>query len=473
MCLVRSELVSVPDDLRVVLEQCLSEDATPDNLEIYLPNVRKIITNLLQGLREKQTIYRKIMTDHRRQAEGHERTESRSSRSRREMGHRPDSSRTSNGEDGTQRDSVRRSGHTSTRRRDITSQSSQGSVPPTANNEEQPQQFIGGFAPTILEEQNMGTPPPEAQPPLPPSATDSISSQHRRQPSTTASVLERSLPPPPEPPQPEPTPAETAPPPVNSPVPASVKRYSLVDKPVTTPPLPVVIEPSPSSPDIPAEQTSESSSQPSESTPIENVPAVADSLAALKKSDVLERRASKRFSTYNISKITNSGVKGSLRGHPNRRSLAASNALTPGELAVLTEVDDEENAAQETRRRSRSASRPTTPAVPPLPTTPSRTPEPKVAADAPSKPTPSAPPGKVPVFLQLGREVKKVSIEPGLSFAGLRMLFVDKFAYNPGLENFPAIYIRDPSSGVQYELEDVDEVKEKCLLSLNIEREPI
>ena len=50
------------------------------------------------------------------------------------------------------------------------------------------------------------------------------------------------------------------------------------------------------------------------------------------------------------------------------------------------------------------------------------------------------------------------------------MLFVDKFAYNPGQGNFPAIYIRDPSSGVQYELEELEEVKSGCLLSLNIER---
>jgi hypothetical protein len=64
-----------------------------------------------------------------------------------------------------------------------------------------------------------------------------------------------------------------------------------------------------------------------------------------------------------------------------------------------------------------------------------------------------------------------VAIEPPLSFATLRVLFVDKFSYNPGQENFPAIYIRDPSSGVQYELEDVEEVTDKCLLSLNIEGE--
>jgi hypothetical protein len=73
--------------------------------------------------------------------------------------------------------------------------------------------------------------------------------------------------------------------------------------------------------------------------------------------------------------------------------------------------------------------------------------------------------------LQVGREIKKVKMEPGLTFSSLRMLFVDRFAYNPGQEDFPAIYIRDPSSGVQYELEDPDEVNDKCLLSLNIERE--
>jgi len=52
--------MSVPDDLRNVLEQCLAEDATPENLELYLPNIRQIITNLLQGLRGKQAMYRKV-----------------------------------------------------------------------------------------------------------------------------------------------------------------------------------------------------------------------------------------------------------------------------------------------------------------------------------------------------------------------------------------------------------------------------
>ncbi|KAL6298681.1 actin interacting protein 3-domain-containing protein [Sparassis latifolia] len=146
-------------------------------------------------------------------------------------------------------------------------------------------------------------------------------------------------------------------------------------------------------------------------------PAVQNSLAALKQSDALERRASKRFSTYNISKMTG----GSIRGH--------------GKPAVSDKPPEAAPAAE----------------------------QPSVGGASDEAST------SFPVFLQVGREVKKVIIEPPMTFGSLRVLFMDKFAYNPGKENFPAIYIRDPSSGVQYELEDPDEIKDKCLLSLNIE----
>jgi len=69
----------------------------------------------------------------------------------------------------------------------------------------------------------------------------------------------------------------------------------------------------------------------------------------------------------------------------------------------------------------------------------------------------------------MGREVKKATLEPGTPLSTMRVLFMDKFAYNPGHENFPTIYIRDPASGVQYELEDIDEIQDRCLLLLNID----
>ncbi|KAF5383755.1 hypothetical protein D9615_003506 [Tricholomella constricta] len=475
-----TELMSVPDDLRNVLEQCLAEDATPENLELYLPTVRRVITDLLTGLRGKQSIYRRIVSDHRRGSDqsggGHERTESRSSRGERssrrgEATHRSQLSRTLADGERPERDSVsRRSGQSSSgKRRDPT--------PQTAPPPNEDDRFVGGFAPPVPESQTSAQPfeeentavPYESQPkqrPTQSQASDvaSPSSSQRTLPSSPKAQTDN-----------------TPRPPSTSIVPASVKRYSLVDKPVSPP---VIVEPS--SPNV--DQDSVTSSPAPETPPPELPPAMANSLAALKKNDVLERRASKRFSTFNISKMTGGSTarERSIRsGHPNRRSLAASSALTPGELAVLTEVDDEEAHAppstslrREGSARSRSISRSGTlekkyhaPPVPKLP----KTPEPPAIVEPGDKLSTedqaalASDPSRITVFLQLGREVKKANIEPNLSFASLRVLFVDKFSYNPGQDNFPAIYIRDPSSGVQYELEDTDEVKEKCLLSLNIE----
>jgi len=55
-----SEVLSVPRDLRGVLEQCLGEEASPEALAIYMPKVRQILYTLLQGLRSKQEAWRVI-----------------------------------------------------------------------------------------------------------------------------------------------------------------------------------------------------------------------------------------------------------------------------------------------------------------------------------------------------------------------------------------------------------------------------
>ncbi|KAF5351600.1 hypothetical protein D9758_007254 [Tetrapyrgos nigripes] len=477
-----SELLSVPDDLRNVLEQCLAEDATPDNLELYLPTVRQIITNLLQGLRGKQSIYRRLVSDHRHRSgdgSGHERGESRSSRSsrrEREGSHRSQLSKSlvEDRSERSERDgSARRSTTGSSRRRDGTP-----SAPPAPLPEEN---YASPRMPEgrSLEAQSSDFPNPysplQATPPFP---TPSLPADSSAPPFPIPSFhTDSSAPTTPH----TPSTAETSPP-AQPTVPASVKRYSLVDKPVLSPSAPnVVIEPS--SPDPEMLQTNGDVSSPPGTPPIET-PAMASSLAALQKSDALERRASKRFSTYHISKMTGSATRERSTRSQNRRSLAPGTALTPEALAVLTEVDEDESPPtilqrQGSGRIKRSVSRSNTPdasatpPVPPLPSTPSRTPEPP--ATTPEPPGSSVDRSgdrsttKMTVFLQLGREVKKALIEPGLSMSSLKLLFIDKFSYNPGQENFPAIYIRDPSSGVQYELEDMYEVQEKCLLSLNIE----
>jgi hypothetical protein len=47
---------------------------------------------------------------------------------------------------------------------------------------------------------------------------------------------------------------------------------------------------------------------------------------------------------------------------------------------------------------------------------------------------------------------------------------MERFEYDPGKEDFPEVYIRDPRTGVQFELEDIDDLTEGTVLSLNIER---
>ncbi|OJT04283.1 Actin-interacting protein 3 -like protein [Trametes pubescens] len=503
-----NELSSVPDDLREILEMCLSEDANPENLEKFLPRVRKIITQLLQGLRAKQSIYRRIVQDHKQRPDGGSDRDSRSSRSERvreeSVPPRP-SSRGPN-------DTPARSKTPSSRRKPS---SSENILPPVPNGtSEQP--FVGGFAapPTIASalsadsenvRQRSSTPaqprPSMAQAnnfPLPRAySTSSADPMFPRDPRQQTNGFAS-----PEPPQPRP-------PSVQAPVPGHVRRFSLVDGPVPPPPAVLVNDATPVSPP-PPEDVSVPGTPSTENTPMEPPPpAVQNSLAALKKAEALERRASKRFSTYNISKMTGVRDRGggsSSSGGGNRRSLiATAGALTPGDLAALAEEGDSASP-RKSRDRNRSQRRGNPPSIvegeepPPVPPLPpkSASPQPGAESDAAGRSTPQLPEvnetaraaastpevristaestesadstGKpFPVFLQVGREVKKVVIEPGLSLANLRLLFVDKFSYSPGQDNFPAIYIRDLSSGVQYELEDVDEVKEKVMLSLNIE----
>ena len=501
--------MSIPEDLRDVLETCLAEDATPDNLAIYLPKVRGIITRLLQGLRTKQSMYRRLVSEHHtsrhRSGSTHSRTNSRSSRS--ERAPRQD------GEPRQHRSQLSRSNANVDEERHAERERERERESVHAVTARQPSRPSHASKPS--ESQPRMTPPPVFQEPDddPPAGdrtvTGAPSNGHSSQVPHAPTRNSQPAYVPPYPPQEQHVPVDpgvpvqsnsrvsypptpemdrelpSVPPAQAAIVPASVKRYSLVDKPVSppprSPPTVVIEEPSPDH-----NKTNGVDASPPQTPPIEppDVPAVASSLAALKKSEALERRASKRFSTYHFSKMTGGAItrERTLPSSPNnRRSMAASSTLTPGELAVLTETEEPEgkrDGAKRTLRTPSPAGVEVAPPVPPLPPSVSdgarqatRTPThlSKVSEEVEPEEEPRS--TAFPVFLQVGPQVKKVTLEPELTFAALRMLFVDRFSYNPGMENFPAIYIRDPSSGVQYELEDIDEVKEKCLLSLNIERE--
>jgi len=116
--------------------------------------------------------------------------------------------------------------------------------------------------------------------------------------------------------------------------------------------------------------------------------------------------------------------------------------LMPGELAVLTEVDEPDMMQMPGSTAKKPLCTPS-----PTGTEMVETPESLLSTS-------------FSVFLQVGHEIKKVQLESGMTFVSLCMLFVDKFLYNPGFENFPTICIHDPLSGMQYGLEDIDEIKE-------------
>ncbi|OZJ02336.1 hypothetical protein BZG36_04591 [Bifiguratus adelaidae] len=75
----------------------------------------------------------------------------------------------------------------------------------------------------------------------------------------------------------------------------------------------------------------------------------------------------------------------------------------------------------------------------------------------------------IPIYLQIGKSVKRTAYQGPLNMPALRMLFIEKFDYNPRQDVFPSIYIRDPTTGISYELEDLADVKPNSVLELNIE----
>lgn len=83
-------------------------------------------------------------------------------------------------------------------------------------------------------------------------------------------------------------------------------------------------------------------------------------------------------------------------------------------------------------------------------------------------------PGKeLTLFLQYKSKIKKFVLSDGadLSIPRLQLAFIEKFAWNThnnGVD-LPEIYIQDAVSGVRHELEDLSDIKERSVLVLNVE----
>ncbi|KAI5297618.1 hypothetical protein KEM56_004670, partial [Ascosphaera pollenicola] len=87
---------------------------------------------------------------------------------------------------------------------------------------------------------------------------------------------------------------------------------------------------------------------------------------------------------------------------------------------------------------------------------------------------PSSQTKELTLFLQYKSKIKKYVLPEGysgLTLGRLQLAFIEKFAWNTHNNgaDLPEIYIQDPSSGVRHELEDLSDVKDRSVLVLNIE----
>ncbi|CAI7673645.1 unnamed protein product [Penicillium pancosmium] len=463
-----SDLGPVPDVLRTILEDTLSQDASPQSLDRYLPQIRDIIINLLHGLKKKQARLR--------------------SRQQKEEG---------------------RSGMPGR-------QASAGSLSSEKTNIGQ---LYDETAASIL----------------PPGSVPSPKRSARRYGSNGS--LEDS-----------PAQQGTSPGPSGSSYSerdASRKETQQLLSQATSDNEPTLrATPSAAPPDFPAPPPP---------------PKQDDALGALQRSGELERRASRRFSAYQIQKHLGTSSNGvpvipsqnspvpnrgrdvreslnavRLRGpyqHSRQRSTKGSQDVTKGgqsqAAANIPQAVQEEppKSSTETAEPSPTLAPESTENKPPpvekeLPTSPiadltppyfpqppktgpslddafdpeksSSSPVRETAPETPKKdriePADIATPPPIPqlavdqpspgkeltLFLQYKSKIKKYVLLEGiaeLTIGRLQLAFIEKFAWNVhnnGMD-LPEIYIQDPISGIRHELEDLSDVKDRSVLVLNVD----
>lgn len=260
-------------------------------------------------------------------------------------------------------------------------------------------------------------------------------------------------------------------------------------------------------------------------------------LAALQRGGDLERRASRRYSAYQISKhlgsapgvpmlptqttpIPNRGrgeMRESMRAMQNREDLRHNRngssqsrkggfELSPVRVPSRVSEVSEGKSLMEPPPRSDSPTTQTPTDKYPQPSAtlnrPPSDPFPIIVDDvveaqpakvaeleAPSirAPTPdNKPPNsfmledsppltkELTLFLQYKSKVKKFVLPEGyseLSIGRLQLAFIEKFSWNTQQNgvDLPDIYIQDPVSGVRHELEDLSDIKDRTVLVLNVE----
>ncbi|WVW81531.1 hypothetical protein I302_103526 [Kwoniella bestiolae CBS 10118] len=533
------ELDAIPNDLRACLEQCLSYDQNHETLEVYLPEIRQIIYNLLHGLKQKQAAYKRLIQERQREnpPQAVVMPTAQPTGTAPGGGHRQ--RKPSKGEIIPPPESDPRMTHKSGGSGSIssTSPASQHSnlpstkVPSSSALAERGNNRTGlpsrpappdAFRPPrmrapeqIPQHKRSASPVPMAQEPV---RHQLVDNPVPAAPSPPPTIQVHNLPsskPPPRPDRfsrdsyssqrpvsrfsadsditngsPIRSPPNRSPAKQNEPLPQTEQEPS----PPIPPSLPVLNLPA--ALDLPDEPQHSATPTPS-SVPTQSIDGLPDvppetraTLAALQRSDALERRASKRFSSYTFNKmLPGSPGKKSGVGSPQRPTRRADRpppmpalpeSLTNAALnkAVSLDADQDIPVATTHLQANGELARPVTPTGEVTSDDQSdrsvrvvKTPDPDdIGQHATPRPRSSvSAPTSVSVFLQIGRQVKKATVDLPVSMSNLRLLFMERFEYDPGMEDFPDVYIRDNRTGVQFELEDMEELKDGCVLNLNIE----
>ncbi|CAK39805.1 uncharacterized protein An08g01240 [Aspergillus niger] len=397
-----SDLGPVPDLLRTILEDTLSQDASPQSLERYLPRVRDIIINLLHGLKKKQARLRA-----RQQKEEN----------------RPLPGR-----------------HTSASGATSAQAALNQAYEDTASTVTSPKRSTRRFGSNgSMEDPSMAR------------ASSAASADARG-----ASFSERDA--------------------------SRREAQNILSQ-----------GSQPDSGATPKGSVTSTNAPPYPTPPPPPAPKQDDALGALQRSGELERRASRRFSAYQIQKHLGTSSSGvpvlptqnspiPNRGRDVRESLNAvrlrggpadhpaigrqPDLPRPSEEPSLAEAFEPVKDAALT-----AAARPGTPK--------SEGQQPAVSASTPPQASQYSPeqqsPGKeLTLFLQYRSKIKKYVLPEGytgLTIGRLQLAFIEKFAWNThnnGVD-LPEIYIQDPVSGVRHELEDLSDVKDRSVLVLNVD----
>ncbi|KAG9241937.1 actin interacting protein 3-domain-containing protein [Calycina marina] len=457
-----SDLGNVPELLRHILESTLSQEASVESLEKYLPRIRDIIINLLHGLKRKQ---QKLRQKQARDGGGD--------------GSMPrNSSVSSTGSASTGLTTLLDQGlannfnKADTDRDSTSSSSALSEVPPRMSSAASSRKIIPPRAASRGNDRNEASLPDG---------------------STLSSNTIQNMPVLP------PYPGD------ETPMPSGAAELSVNDFPPPPPP-----------------------------------PKQTNALAALQRGGDLERRASRRYSAYQISKHLNASPGGmpmlptsqnspipnrgrndaresmravQIRGERHAWQNPARLSNEPSPVRIPIRISEESPREAQVILPPKDMSGEDSPTVKtpddklrqpdfgatlkgpsedsmPIFTVPSPT-EP-IDKESPSKDSPSitmepssleshfiaeqSPPldKELTVFLQYKTKVKKHLLPDGyknLSIAKLQLAFIEKFAWNTHSNgvDLPEIYIQDLVSGVRHELEDLADIKDRSVLVLNIE----